>query len=400
MNTLRQPNNNSPLRVLIVSSDTGGGHSSAARALQVGLSEYLAPAPVVHVARVLEESSHLLHSACDLYNYLLRNHQDWVKYYHAAINKLSLHEAGFLYRQFRKYGQHLLERFLPNVIISVHPMLQHGIARLLEEIGLLGRIPFITVVTDPCGGKWKGWADPRVDLYLVAHDSCVEDLAANGVPREKIKVVGMPVRPEFRPVEPETAAALRSQLGLEKDRFTVLLNSGWAGGGNTQKIFRNLIDSDLDIQAIFVAGRDQSLKKQADHLSSKARFPVRVLGFTERMDQILSAAHVMVSKLGGLTTFEALACRVPIIVDAVTQPMPQEERTIHLIESRHVGLLLHKVTDAVPLIKKLVDSPGDRLRLQSAAGKLAVEESLQRIITEVGKAARDRIPGLELAIAI
>lgn len=384
---------------MIVSSDTGGGHSSAAKALQAGLTEYLAPRPVVHIARVLEESSHLLHSACNLYNYLLRNHQDWVKYYHSAINRFSLHEAGFLYRQFRKYGQHLLDRFLPNVIISVHPMLQHGFARLLEEVGLLGRIPLITVVTDPCGGKWKGWADPRVDLYLVAHDSCVEDLVSNGVPREKIKVVGMPVRPEFRPVERETAAELRGQLGLDKDRFTVLLNSGWAGGGNIPKIFRSLLESDLDIQAIFVAGRDRSLKENVERLSRTAKFPVHVLGFAERMDQIMSAAHVMVSKLGGLTTFEALACRVPIIADAVTRPMPQEERTIHLIESRHVGLLLHQVTDAVPLIKKLLDSPADRLRLQSAAAKLAVEGSLQRIISEVGQTVGERAPETPLAIS-
>ena len=123
-------------------------------------------------------------------------------------------------------------------------------------------------------------------------------------------------------------------MGLDPERFTIFINAGWAGGGNIPAIFEQLVSHGSDLreaQAIFVAGRNESLRLNAARTARRAPFPVKVVGYTEAMERVMRAADVMVSKLGGLTTFEALATRLPIIGDTTTRPMPQETNTAELI---------------------------------------------------------------------
>ena len=73
------------------------------------------------------------------------------------------------------------------------------------------------------------------------------------------------------------------------------------------------------------------------------------------MERVMRAADVMVSKLGGLTTFEALASRLPIIADTTTAPMPQESHTASLLEGHRAAVLLEKAGEVVPVIRRLVE---------------------------------------------
>jgi UDP-N-acetylglucosamine:LPS N-acetylglucosamine transferase len=97
----------------------------------------------------------------------------------------------------------------------------------------------------------------------------------------------------------------------------------------------------------------------------------------------MQSANVMVSKLGGLTTFEALACRLPIIADATTPPMPQEAGTVNLIAGKGAGILLEKPTDIVPAIRSLVQDSAKYAEMKAATRRLAVPNSTQRIIEEI-----------------
>ncbi len=84
------------------------------------------------------------------------------------------------------------------------------------------------------------------------------------------------------------------------------------------------------------------------------KFPVKVIGYSDEIEKMMQSANVMISKLGGLTPFEALACRLPIIADATTPPMPQEAGTVNMIARRGAGILLKKATDIVPTIQNLL----------------------------------------------
>ncbi|HEX2639100.1 MAG TPA: glycosyltransferase, partial [Pyrinomonadaceae bacterium] len=121
----------------------------------------------------------------------------------------------------------------------------------------------------------------------------------------------------------------------------------------------------------------------AEEVAKTAKFPVKVIGYSDEIEKLMQSANVMVSKLGGLTTFEALACRLPIIADATTPPMPQEAGTVKLISKRGAGILLERSIDIVPTIRSLVGDPQRYQRMKAATAGLSVPNSTERIIQEI-----------------
>ena len=371
-------------KILIISSDTGGGHRSAAAAIVAGVQKFFeGDSYAVRVVRAVEESHHLSARLVSLYNWVLRNRQHWMKYLFWAVNRLRPETREFFHRRCIGYCRELFEKWCPHVVVSVHPLTQHIFARVLKEIGLADKIPLVTVVTDPCYGFWKGWACDDVTLYLVASEEARQQLIDYGVAPERIKVSGMPVHPKFELPDERSAQAARSALGLDPEKFTVFVNAGWVGGGNIPQIFRELARGELDVQAIFLAGRNEELRAEAESVAATAKFPVKVIGYSEQVEQLMQAANVMVSKLGGLTTFEALNCRVPIIADATTPPMPQESGAAHMLARRGAGVLLRRASDIVPVVRRMVEDSRYYASLRAATAGLAFPDATRRIVEEI-----------------
>jgi processive 1,2-diacylglycerol beta-glucosyltransferase len=357
--------------ILILTSNTGGGHRSAANALENSLTTLSPGRILVKMTQVLEESHFFCRQAAEFYNFLLRDHQNLMKYYFWAINKLKPNESGLVFKSALNYGLTLFEKVVPSVIVSVHPMTQHFFAYILKRLNLQDRIPLLTVVTDPYQGFWKGWACEDVSQYYVATDKAKEQLIDFGVGSHKIQVVGMPVHSKFQPVSEDEKRLFKQELGLDPDKFTVFMNAGWVGGGNIPQIYEALIQqgrgANLDIQTVFLSGWNEELRIQAEHMAQSAGFPVRVMGFTDEIDRVMKASDVMVSKLGGLTTFEALSCRLPIIADTVTPPMPQEAQTADFLKATGAGVLLKRPDQIVPLVQSLIEYPHRYQELREAA---------------------------------
>lgn len=371
-------------KILIISSDTGGGHRSAAAAIVAGVQKFFhADSYAVRVVRAVEECHWLNGRFVNLYNWLLRNRQQWVKYLYWIVNRVRPETREFFIKRSIGYVTDLFERWCPHVVVSVHPLTQHGIARVLKELKLADKIPLVTVVTDPCYGFWKGWACDDVRLYLVASEEAKQQLIDYGVAPERIKVSGMPVHPKFDLPDERTAQAARRALNLDEDKFTVFVNAGWAGGGNIPAIFRELVRGELDVQAIFLAGKNEELRAEAETLAKSAKFPVKVIGYSDHVEQLMHAANVMISKLGGSTTFEALTCRVPIIADAVTPPMPQEAGAAKYLVKQGACVLLEKANDIVPVVRRMSADFRYYNQLRIAAAKLAMPDSTKRIVEEI-----------------
>lgn len=373
-------------KFLIITSETGGGHTSAAAAIADGLKRFGAADCLVNIARAIEESHFLAQKLAEFYNYLLRHHQHLMKYYYWAIERFRPNESNLFYKMTSRYVRHLFEKYCPQVVVSVHPMSQHFLGRMLRELGLLDRIPLVTVVTDPCYGFWRGWACDEVSLYLVATEEARQQLLDYGVDSEKIKICGIPIHPKFQYQSEDQKFAARAELGLDPERFTMFINAGWVGGGNIPKIFEQLVDQGGQLnnsQAIFLAGRNEKLRKQAVAIAKRSPFPAKVIGYTTAMEKLMSAADVMVSKLGGLTTFEALASRLPIIADTTTPPMPQESQTANLISRYKAGVLLERAADIVPVVRRLIHEPAYLNSMQTAASRIATPDATKRVVDEL-----------------
>lgn len=381
-------------KFLIITSETGGGHTSAAAAIADGLKRFAAPDCLVNIARAIEDSHLLTQKLAEFYNYMLRYHQPLMKYYYWAIERFRPNESNLFYRVTSRYVRQLFEKYCPQMVVSVHPMTQHFLGRMLRELGLLDRIPLVTVVTDPCYGFWRGWACDEVSLYLVATEEARQQLLDYDVPAEKIKICGIPIHPKFQFQNDEQKTVAREDLGLDPEKFTVFINAGWVGGGNIPRIFAQMVEQSEQLkntQAIFLAGRNEELRAQVDRLARRAAFPTKVIGYTNTMEKLMSAADVMVSKLGGLTTFEALATRLPIIADTTTPPMPQESQTANLLTRHQAGVLLNRASDVVPVIKRLLHDPAEHAAMRLAATRIAIPDATKRIVDELMRKLEERV---------
>jgi len=371
-------------KILIISSDTGGGHRSAAQAISDGLTRFWkGDSPPVRIIKAVEESHHVTEKLVKVYNWVLQNRQHWMKYLFWVVNKIRPETREFFMRRCIGFCRDSFEKWCPHVVVSVHPLTQHIFARILTELKLTDQVPLVTVVTDPCYGFWKGWACEGVSLYLVANEDARDQLIDYGISPDKIKISGMPVSPKFREVDEVHAQDARRAFGLDPDKFTVFVNAGWVGGGNIPHIFRELVRGELDVQAIFLAGKNEELRLEAENIARQAKFPVKVIGYSDEIEKLMHSANVMISKLGGLTTFEALACRLPIIADATTEPMPQEAGTVRLLEKRGAGILLRRSADIVPTIQNLLLDNGDYSRMKAATIGMTMPNSTDHIIREI-----------------
>ena len=371
-------------KILIISSDTGGGHRSAAAALAHGLEKFWhGESLAVRTIRAVEDSHHVTEKLVAVYNWLLRNKQGWMKYLYWAVNRFRPETREFFHRRCIGFIKDSFEKWCPHVVVSVHPLTQHIFGRVLRELDLLGQIPLVTVVTDPCYGFWKGWACDDVSLYLVANEEAKQQLMDYGVSESKIKISGMPVHPKFHEVDEKDAQQARLAFGLDPNIFTVFVNAGWIGGGNIPGIFKELARGELDVQAIFLAGKNEELRKEAEEIAKTAKFPIKVIGYSDEIEKLMQSANVMVSKLGGLTTFEALACRLPIIADTTTPPMPQEAGTVKLLSQKGAGILLRNTSDIIPVVRSLATDADRYQKMKAATAGMSIPNSTESIVREI-----------------
>ncbi len=133
-------------KILIISSDTGGGHRSAAQAIAEGLQKFWKGKSVtVRVIKAVEESHHVTGKLVGVYNWILRNKQHWMKYVFWAMNRFRPETREFFHRRCIGYVREQFEKWCPHIVVSVHPLTQHIFARILKELNLAEQIPLVTV---------------------------------------------------------------------------------------------------------------------------------------------------------------------------------------------------------------------------------------------------------------
>jgi UDP-N-acetylglucosamine:LPS N-acetylglucosamine transferase len=108
-----------------------------------------------------------------------------------------------------------------------------------------------------------------------------------------------------------------------------------------------------------------------------------VIGYSDEVEQLMRAASVMISKLGGSSTFEAFSCRVPIIADVTTAPMPQEAGTVQLVAKSGAAVLLRKASDIVPVVDRMIDDSKHYAALRAATITVAIPNATRRIVEEI-----------------
>jgi len=319
------------VRVLVLTAPVGEGHLAAARTLAEDI-RHRDPKAHVIVYDVLEEFNRPLRWLLrDAYRWQLRT-APWL--FGTLFG--GLRRSRVLRSMSRTLlsltGSRAVRRIVrdqrPDVIVSTFP----ATTTILGCLRLRGRVhvPVCATITDFAGLEM--WVDRGVDLHFVMHPSllpAVERVAGPGSAR----VVSPLVSARF--LVPKTDSDARRTLGLPlTGRLIVVSGGGWGVGDLDGAVAAALELPDVSV--VCLAGRNPAARERLE-LSSGTDPRVTVLGFTDRMSDLLAAADVLVHSTGGVTCLEALASGCPIVAYGA----PSGHAPLLAREMATLGLLIH-----------------------------------------------------------
>lgn len=359
-----------PRSVLFLISDTGAGHRSAATAIakalrifyeQARASGHLAPDIDIHIVDVFAECAQFpLRTSVALYGPVVRHSPRlYGQLFHITNSAERFDAAKRLCQPFLLQGlRALIERTRPDVIVSVHPLLNHITLQAMSDVGL--RVPLITVVTDLVSAH-AAWFARGVDACVVPTLATKRLALAHGLPAGRVHVLGMPIDPSFTGRTTATIAECRGALGLDTDRAVVLLAGGGEGACGLAGAVQELVRQRIRAQLVVVAGRNRQLYAQVDDLRRRAHTPISIalFGFVQNMPDLMRAADVIVTKAGPGAISEAVACELPIVL---TGALPgQEIGNVDFVLQNGLGVLAPTPESVTHHLTTLLDTSGWRL---------------------------------------
>jgi processive 1,2-diacylglycerol beta-glucosyltransferase len=353
-------------RVLLLSASSGAGHVRAAQALEKAFAAR-GDCIVEHVDAIEYVSKlfqriydnayiSMVRSAPELMGVLYEStDQPWKNpRQRLALDRLN---TGPLIR--------MLKRVQPDLCVATHFLPAEIIAWLIAKKKLRARNAIVVTDYD----VHAMWLCKTVNRYYVAMDEAAEFLARIGVPREILRVTGIPIDPLF--AVPANRLGFRTRFGLDAETKVILVSAGGYGVGPVEQLVQDLLAMQKPWQIVAIAGKSEKMKARLEEISRKAGnlasgskrlLPV---GFTSEMDQYMAAADLLVGKAGGLTTSEALARELPM---ALIEPIPgQEERNAdHLLEAG-AAIRCNNLPAAGWKIANLLDNPQRLAKMKLAA---------------------------------
>jgi 1,2-diacylglycerol 3-beta-galactosyltransferase len=309
-----------PASALILFSDTGGGHRAAAKALDGALRRLEPDVRVTWCDPLIGQGKAIARRVGSLYPTIIkRSPRTWGAIFHASNNPASFVAIKAALRaQLRPVLERQIAVADPDVVISVHPLLNHVTASLLSR-GRRSRA-LVTVVTDLVDVH-RGWACRRADLVIVATEAARAAALRRRLRPDRVLNLGLPVDLAFRPAEAGEKQALRRRLGLDEERPTALLVGGGEGTGGLLTQAQVLAADTNPWQVIVICGRNQALRRRL--LSCSFETPTLVLGFVDDMPELMRASDLVVGKGGPGAVAEAIASGLPIVI---TSFLPGQER--------------------------------------------------------------------------
>jgi processive 1,2-diacylglycerol beta-glucosyltransferase len=373
-------------RVLILSASAGAGHVRAAEALERAFADLGAAREVQHVDalqftnkvfRTLYSKAYLelVDRAPDVLGWLYDTlDTPWEKERRRlAWDKLNT-------RPFVR----MLERHRPDLVLCTHFLP----AEIISWMKAKGRLacPQGIVVTDL--DVHAMWLCHHYEQYFVALEETREHLVRLGVPPAKVSVTGIPIDPAF--ATPRDRGAARARLGLSAERTVVLMSAGGFGVGPVEHAVETLVGLAHPAEVVVVCGRNTELKDRLDQRAAAgaARNRLVVVGYTREMDEYMAAADVLVGKPGGLTTSEALARELLLVI---VNPIPgQEERNSdHLLE-QGAAIRCNNLPVLGWKIDRLLDDAVRMASMRAAARRLAHPDAAREVVRRaVGLVAGD-----------
>lgn len=323
-------------KVLILTSGYGEGHNAAARNLALAFDRLAGPGTAVTVDLFAEVSPRLHTLTRRLYLALInRTPRVWSSVYRWLDRARPFpRELRWLRRATARLAG-LIQKHRPFVVCSTYPL--YGF--MLDELAAAGRLPcpHVNIVTDSISINSLWWL-PDCHAWYVPNADTARVLLDAGRPADRIFPLGFPV-PEILALDTPDLQPPNLAAG-HAPRVLYIVNSGSQHAAHLGR----LLLAEPSWRVTCAVGRDHKLRDHLATLARQRRAPATILGWTDRIPQLLKTHHVVISKAGGATTQEAIAARCPMIVNQIVPG--QEEGNYELLRRHGIGTLA-QTPDAV-----------------------------------------------------
>jgi processive 1,2-diacylglycerol beta-glucosyltransferase len=376
-------------RVCILTLGVGSGHLRASEAVQRALYDGNDPIEV-KVVDVLDTARRWFHWIyVDPYWWMLRN-APWLWRKVFERRQRQLHRAtapDWVFRRGCREVLRQLKNYAPHLVIVT----EIGAA----EIAALGRregwfnAPILAVQTD--FQTEPPWVQPQIDAHCVASEGARGQLIGWGVLPNRVLLCGIPVDPTFS--LPFDKMELKRALGLDERRPVILVMGGGMGPVPLDSVVASLDLCNVPLQVLVVAGHDRRLRRRLEMLRRRVAIDLHLFGWTESVPELMAVSDLLITKPGGLTTAEALAAGLPMVL---THPIPgPEERHVLYLQQKGVALHAETLNDIPRLASRLLSSPNELNEIRRLAREWSRPDAAHAI-AQVAVALLEKATYIEL----
>lgn len=366
-------------KILIFYASYGGGHLSAAKSIQKYINENYENKETEIVDCMKSVNKPVEKITTGAYREMAKKAPKlWGKVYTGS-------EKGFLSTVSKDANKlmsrkllHLIKEKKPDLIISTHPFSSQMCSYLKKK----GEIDceIATIMTDFAIHEQWLIGHEYTENFFVSNDNMKQDMVKYGVNENKIHVTGIPMSSRF--FEDFDTQKIYKMFELNPDEKVILFFGGGEfglGKDRTVQILKAFIQMVPTYQIVAVAGKNEKMKEAFENLvlECKAEDRVRVLGFTDKVPELMHIASLVVTKPGGLTTTESLASELPMVI---INPIPgQEEENAEFLVSKGVGVWIKNSDSPEEVITSLFSSSNILENMKKNARLLAKKDSTKII---------------------
>jgi 1,2-diacylglycerol 3-beta-galactosyltransferase len=303
--TLNRPNRTP--KILILFSDTGGGHRSAAQAIIEALEEKHPGGFALDMVDVFKAyAPYPLNKMPELYPAMVKAPNLWrLGYKMFDGRRRTSMVMDSLWPWVRPAAKQLVREHPADLVLCVHPLF---VAPVLRALGK-NHPPFVTVVTDLVTPPFY-WFHRRVDVCVVPTEDVRRSALKSGLSTDQVKLLGLPVGKKF--LQPGDRTDIRNRLGWPLDRPMVLLIGGGEGMGPLYETARTIDQLNPECALCVIAGKNEKLKQRLG--KAEWQIPIFIYGFRTDMPDLMKASDILVTKAGPGTISEALVSGLPMIL--------------------------------------------------------------------------------------
>ena len=355
------------MKVLILTVSAGEGHNAMSKALEL----YLKTNEDIEVKIYdLFKSNSKIKSwiVNDLYFNVCKFSIRLANWFYNRQRRITKTKNTIVHRvtkSMHKYLIELIDSYQPDVVFCSHTFA--GV--LMSDFKKEGRytMPVISVVSDYDISPFTHCIT-YADRMIIPEPSFERGLIKMGFKKEQIRCLGIPVQTKFSILKDKIEA--RTTLGIDPNKFTIMVMNGGFGFGNNELLVRNILKVNREFQIVVVNGKNETMKDKIQVLLDQKQVKnVYNLGFVTNVDTIMSASDILVGKIGGVAISEAFNKQLPIIA---SKKLPwQEHDNMIFLRARNACEYIRHDEQIVELITDFIDHPEKLVDMKKEMAKIA-----------------------------